>query len=222
VACAADFGWAGWAAATLGWTLLDLRAAGPAAEVLERGLALAEQFGARSEIVRCLSQLAWARLLLGAHDEASALAARAEELLQRVSVPPGSAFLFGTPAYTAVARVLLANGEPKRGETLLTPVRDAAERSGWHEAAASSALVIGLCMEARGELDGATAALARAAELADDHGIPAPGWEAHAALARLCADGAPHLAAAAALVGRMTTGLTDEELRAGLTRHAPS
>jgi hypothetical protein len=77
-------------------------------------------------------------------------------------------------------------------------------------------------MEARGELDGAIAALARAAELADDHGIPAPGWEAHAALARLGPDGAPHLAAAAALVGRMTDGLTDEELRAGLRRHATS
>jgi class 3 adenylate cyclase/tetratricopeptide (TPR) repeat protein len=220
VALASDVGWAGWAAATLGWTLLDLRAPGPAAEVLERGLALGEQFGAPNEIVRCLSQLAWARWLLGAHAEASELADRAERLLHGVSVPPGSAFLFGTPAYAAVARVLLAAGAPERGEALLRPVLEAAERSGWHEAAASSAVVVGLCMEALGEVDGAVAALARAAELADKHGIPAPGWEAHAALARLSGDGDPHLAAADAIVGRMIAGLTDDALRAGLGQHA--
>ena len=123
VALAAETTWSGWAAETLGWTLLDLGAAAEAAEVLERGLDAGQKIGARNEIVRCIGQLAWARFLLGAEDEASALAARAEELLEQVT---GGAFLFGAHAYAATARVLLATGAPERGEDLLRPVLAAA------------------------------------------------------------------------------------------------
>ena len=223
VALSADGTWGGWTAATLGWTLLDVGAAAEAAEVLDRGVAAGERVGAPNEIVRCLGQLAWARLLLGARDEASVDASRAEGLLQRAAAPEGDAFLFGAQAYAATARVLVCTGAPERAEQLVRPVWTAAERTGWCEAAASTALVAGLSLEARGELDRARAAIARAAELSDDHGIPAPGWEAHAALARLALESDEvdeHAAAAEAIVKRMSAGLGDERLRDRLRERA--
>ena len=220
VALCAEVGWEGWAAATLGWTLLDLGAAAPAAEVLTRGLAAGERVGARNEMVRCLGQLAWAHLLLGDHDQARALAARAEHLLEQVTAPDGAAFLFGAHAYAAVARVLLATGAPERGEALLVPVRDAACRSGWWEAVATTELLLGLCVEARDDLDRARAALTRAAEIADEHGIPAPGWEAHLALARLVEDPTAHLTAAETILDRIAADVKDEALRDSLRTRA--
>ena len=218
MALGASIGWEGWTAPTLGCLLLELGAPAAAAAVLERGLATAEEIGARQALTRCLSQLAWARWLLGTRDEARSLADRAEKLLEEVSAPSGGAFVFGTHAYVATARVHLGAGMPERGEALLQPLVTAAERSGWREAAATTRLVLGLCLEARGELDQAFAQLARAAEIADAHGIPAPGWEAHSGLARAhraagrLAAADEHAAIAEAIVERMTTGLKDEEL----------
>jgi class 3 adenylate cyclase/tetratricopeptide (TPR) repeat protein len=220
LALCADIGWDGWAAATLGWTLLDLGAAASAAEVLERGLAAGERIGAPNEIARCASQLAWARLLLGDEGEATALAARAEELLLGVTAPPGAVFLFGAQAYVAVGRVLLATGAPDRGEALLRPVLEAASRSGWWEAAAMTELVLGLCLEGRGERDRAGQALAHAVELADEHGIPAAGWEAHASMAELSEDPDEHLAAAETIVEGIAAGVKDEALRRCLRERA--
>jgi tetratricopeptide (TPR) repeat protein len=220
VECAGRAMWHGWAAATLGSALLDLRAPGAAAEVLERGLEAGERVGSATEIARCLTQLAWSRLLLGAVEEASALAVRAEALLERVTAPPGGAFLFGAHAYASVARVLAATGAAERGERLLRPVCEAAERFGWHEAVALTELVTGICMEARGELEGAAERLAHAAEVADEHGIPAPSWEAHAALARIVDGPDEHRAAAEGILERVTAGLKDEALRDGLRERA--
>jgi tetratricopeptide (TPR) repeat protein len=216
IALGEEVGWEGWAAATLGGTLLDLGAAAQAAEILARGLAAGERVGAPNETVRCLGQLAWARSLLGYKDEASALAARAEQLLERVSAPDGGAFLFGAHAHEATARVLIATGAAERGENLLRPVSRAAERAGWREVAARTALALGLCLEARGELDEARATLAHAADVSDDYGIPAPGWEAHAALARVAGvagEADCHAAAAEAILERMAANLKDEALR---------
>ena len=126
--------WDGWAAATLGWVLLDLGAVDDAAEVLERGLDSAERIRSDNQTTRCTSQLAWARSLQGDAEQASALAGRAAESLDRVSTPPGSAFLFGAHAYAALARVYLARGEPERGQALLLPVLRASERlGGWKQ-----------------------------------------------------------------------------------------
>jgi tetratricopeptide (TPR) repeat protein len=222
VAVGASIGWDGWTAPTLGWALLDVGAPTAAATVLERGLAAAERVRAPTELTRCLGQLAWARWLLGARDEAISLVARAERLLGQVSAPPGGAFLFGAHAYTAIARVHLAAGAPERGEALLLPVLGAAERSGWREAAATTELVLGLCLEGRGELDQAAARLAHAAAVADESGIPAPGWEAHAALARLhrvagrAGDAGAQETMADAIVERVSAGLDDEALRDGI------
>jgi class 3 adenylate cyclase/tetratricopeptide (TPR) repeat protein len=212
VEVAGQMRWPGWASATLAWTLLDLRAAESAAEVLERGLGVASRTGRAAEITRCVAQLAWARSLLGDLEGASALAARAEALLARVTAPPGDVFLFGAHAYAATARVLIAAGAPERGEALLLPVLKAAERSGWFETIACSELVLGLCLEARGELKQAIARLEHAVEVSDDHGIPAPGWEAHAVLARLGA-GDEHAAASRAIIERMTASLKDRAER---------
>jgi class 3 adenylate cyclase len=220
VARSADVGWEGWAAATLGTTLLDLRAAGPAARVLERGVAAGERIGAANEIARCLGQLAWARCLLGDADEARALAARARELLQGVSAPEGGAFVFGAHAYAAVARVLLASGRPEQGAKLVLGVFSAAERFGWHEAAACTELVLGLCSEACGELESARERLGHAAGLADKYGIPGVGWETHAALARLVDEPDEHRAAADAILKRVVADLMDDDLRDGLREWA--
>jgi tetratricopeptide (TPR) repeat protein len=212
VTVAPEAAWEGWAAETLGWTLLDLRSAAQAAEVLARGVTAAERVSRPNELVRCLGQLAWARWLLGEQDDALALATRGEELLGRVTAPDGGGFVFGAHAYAAIARVLLASGAAERGARLIRPVFEAAERAGWHEATAITGLVLGLCLEARDELDQARSTLARAAELSDEYGIPAPGWEAHAALARLVAAD-QHAAAAKAIVERMSAALKDEAQR---------
>jgi tetratricopeptide (TPR) repeat protein len=218
--------WEGWAASTLGWLLLDLGAADDAAEVLERGLKSAERIRSANQTTRCMSQLAWARSLLGDVERASALAGHAAELLDRVSAPPGSAFLFGAQAYAALARVYLDRGEAERGEALLLPVLRAAERCGWLEAAAATELVVGLCLEARGEVERAITTLAHAAEVADRAGIPASSWEAHGALGRvLRAAGRPgeadeHAANAAATVERLCGEINDDALRDRLRERA--
>jgi class 3 adenylate cyclase len=216
VALTAEALWPGWTAATLSSTLLDLRQAGEAAELLEPGVAWGERLGSGHDLVRCLGQLAWARWLLGEQDEARALAARAQKLLAGVRVPDGTAFVFGFQAYAAVSRVLAATGAAEQGEALLRPVLGAAERAEWREAVATSELVLGLCLEARGEIDLAREAFVRAARVADDHGIPAPGWEAHSALARLGVEAGGHRAAAEAIMDRMAANLSDDALRAGL------
>jgi DNA-binding SARP family transcriptional activator/tetratricopeptide (TPR) repeat protein len=226
VTAGACVGWEGWTAATLASALLDLWAPAPAAAVLEHGLAAAERLRAPNEITRCLGQLAWARWLLGAREQATSLAARAQRLLEQVTAPAGGAFLFGAHAYTAVARVHLAAGAPERGVALLLPVRAAAERSGWKEAIAATELVLGLCLEARGEHDQAAALLAHAAATADEHGIPAPAWEAHEALARMHrlagrpGEADEQHAMTEAIVERATAGLKDEALRAGVRERA--
>ena len=166
--------------------------------------------------MRCVGQLSWARWLLGDQDEARALAARGHKLLAEATAPDGTVFLFGFAAYAAVARVLAATGAAEQGEALLSPVLRAAERSGWCEAVATSELVLGLCLEARGEIERAGETLARAASVADEHGIPAPAWEAHSRLARLGVDPDGHRAAAEASIDRMTADLSADALRSGL------
>ena len=83
-----------------------------------------------------------------------------------------------------------------------------------------SELVLGLCLQERGEGDRAAAALTHAAELADRYGIPATGWEAHAALARLGDDSARHLAAAEAIVIRIAAEVKDLTLQESWRKRA--
>ena len=76
-----------------------------------------------------------------------------------------------------------------------------------------------MCMEARGDHDQAVPRLARAAEIADKHGMPSPAWEAHGALARAyraagrLSEADEERATAVAIVERVISGLNDEDLR---------
>jgi class 3 adenylate cyclase/tetratricopeptide (TPR) repeat protein len=133
--------WGAWCDATLGWALIDAGRPGEAAQVLERGLAAAETLVAPAQITRCTCLLAQARAELGEMDAAAELATRGEELLGRVTAPPGSAWLFGAHAYVAVARALLALGVPERAERLIAPVAQAARDSEWRGVAEMTSAV---------------------------------------------------------------------------------
>src|SRR4029079_10130748 len=124
---------AGGAAAALGGVLLGAGAPAEAAESLERGLETAEASGPPAQLTRCVCLLACARSMLGEHEVAAEHADRGEQLLERISAPPGQAWLFGAHAYMAVARVRRDTGDRERGEAIVAPVLAAAERSGWSD-----------------------------------------------------------------------------------------
>jgi class 3 adenylate cyclase len=125
--------WLAWASATLGWAHLDAEEPEAAAETLEEGMRAARDSNAPAQTTRCTCLLALARSKLGESAAAVELATRGEELLDRVSTPPGRAWLFGAHAYFAVAEVWLDAGEPARAEALVAPVVAAAAESDWLE-----------------------------------------------------------------------------------------
>jgi tetratricopeptide (TPR) repeat protein len=133
--------WASWTDATLGWTLLEAGEPAAAAECLERGLRIAEGIGSPAQLTRCVCLLACARSMLDDRDRADLLGMRGEELLARVSAPPGGAWLFGAHAYLAVARVRRDAGDAERAEEIAEPILGAAERSGWGKALTGAALL---------------------------------------------------------------------------------
>ncbi len=171
--------WSAWTHATFGWTLLELRAAQDAVEVLERALAASEL---ATDRFRAAGHLAWARALAGDRAGATSAAAVAGETLSRLRAPPGGSFLFGFGAIVALARAELAAGRGERAEVLLAPVRAAAQRLGWREADAAASLVLGLSHQALGRSDDARGSLARALKVSRDHCLPGIEWEACAAL----------------------------------------
>ncbi len=210
--------WGAWAAATYGLTLLELRAAEQAAELLERWSQRAREAGAIAQEIRCLALLAWADAQLGDERAAGDHRTRAQQLLAEVNARPGEAWLFGAHAYFAVARVLTWQGYPERAEGVVEPVLAAAERFRWLELVAYGSLVAGSARLAAGELDGAEERLGAALEVAPAHGFAGAEWEAHAALARLRREqrrpeaAREHLDRARAIVDRLAAGLGDEAL----------
>ncbi len=171
--------WSAWTHATFGWTLLELRAAHDAVEVLERALAASEL---ATDRFRAAGHLAWARTLAGDRAGATRAAGVAAETLSRLRAPPGGAFLFGFGAIVALARAELAAGRVERVEGLLSPVAAAAQRLGWREADASASLVLGLGHLAVGRTDEARGWFTRALEISREHSLPGIEWEACAAL----------------------------------------
>jgi class 3 adenylate cyclase len=193
--------WGAWTRATLGWALLDLRAVPEAIALLEQGTADAELLADR---YRTAGHLAWARVLGGNEPAALQAAGEAERVLDAVELPPDGAFLFGFGATVALARAWMALGRRERAVAELRALRSAAQRTGWREAEASAALVLGLA--------GDDAALAHAAGLASEHGLPGVEWEARAALGqREQSD---------AIVARVAASVGDERLAAGFVRAA--
>ena len=195
-----------WTRATLGWTLLELRASGEAITVLEPGAAEAST---RIDRFRTAAHLAWAATLAGDDARAAAQIAVAEQEREGITVPEGGAWVFGFGASAALARAHLAAGSPDSAEALIAPIGAAAAASGWREAEASSSLVLGLCQETRAQPELARAHFVRAIELADEYGLAGVSWEARASLAG-CSDedeAARLRADSAALVQRLAAGV---------------
>ena len=138
--------------------------------------------GAAVQLVRCGGLLAAAESALGNAERASELAGQVEELLGRMTVPPGGTFLYGAHAQLAVARVRLQGGDPASAERLAEPLLVSAERVGWRETAAQAACLVAHCRRARGDEAGAAELLGRALQVAAETGLPAAELEARTAL----------------------------------------
>ncbi len=217
--------WAAWVDATLGWALLDARAAGAAITTLERGLRSAEMARVPAQLARCACLLAWARALSGEVDEA--LIAAADEHLARVATPGGSAWLYGAHAYSALARAHLAAGSIDRALELTIPIAEASREAGWLEAEAGARLVAGQTHVAGGRADAAREQLDRAAQIAEATPLPAIAWETRASLAGLerslgrDTQAATHVARARPILGELAASLGDPALQAGLLAAMP-
>ncbi len=154
------------AAALLGTTLLDLGDTEGAVEVLHRGRDLVHREGSQSYMLRCLAPLAEA-------DGSRETLLRADALLASVTTPPGSAWIASDTTYLSVARAWLTAGEPQRARDVLAPMLAVAKRVPWVAPLAYGSLVDARAAAAIGQPDVAIRLLARAAELADRHGLPA-------------------------------------------------
>jgi len=213
LATEADIGeWKGWTAATLGWVLLELRSPGEAAALLESGAAAARAAEASGEVLRCTAHRTWATWLLGERDRALALADEAEARIREIRVPPGGAWLFGSHAQLAVARVRLEAGDHAAAAAIARPLAKAAERVGWHEAFAAATWIAARCEP---EQDASIRLLERALEAADRAGRSAVAWDVRLELARLTGD-ERYSAEARELVDRVIAGLGDEPAAAAL------
>jgi DNA-binding SARP family transcriptional activator/tetratricopeptide (TPR) repeat protein/energy-coupling factor transporter ATP-binding protein EcfA2 len=158
------------AGAQLGTTLLEVGDVGAAVEVLQIARAAAES-GAEAYLLRVLCPLAEAtgsiEILL-----------EADDLLGRISTPPGSAFLLGDGCYLAVARSWLSRDDAQRARDVLAPLIAAATRVPWVGALAAASLVDGQAALRLGQIAEAELLLGRAAELAVRHGLPRVASEA--------------------------------------------
>ncbi len=153
-------------AAQLATTLLELgRRHDPVRLITGETARLAEREGAEANRLRCAAVLAEA-------SGSPAVLAEADALLAGITAPPGSAWLLGTDCYLAVARAWLAGDQPGRARAVLAPLLAAAERQGWTPAQVAGAVVEGRAAAAVGDDATARAALRRAVELGDRHGMP--------------------------------------------------
>lgn len=150
--------------AQLGTTLVQLGRTDEAVAVLERGAGLSGASGAESYLLRCLAPLAE---VTGSRE----LLDQADAMLARVRTPPGSAWMTGDFTYLAVARAWLAAGEPERGRAVLTPMLAVADRVPWVASLAEGSLVAARIAAALGDGDEAARLLARAGDLAAQHGL---------------------------------------------------
>ena len=217
--------WAAWAAGSLGLALLELNASAFAAPVLERGIALGEASGALAQHIQCVALSAEAARLAGDIELAVRRADAAEELLARVAVPPGGAWLWGGHAAVAVARTRLEQGDLDRVRALAMPLLDAARGAGWHEMSGLAALVLGraAATEAGGD---AEPLLRTALAEAEAGSLPGLEWRARAALAEmlvrrgLTGEAAAEQSRVDAIVDRLAGTVPDAEIRLALLESA--
>ncbi|MDX6394460.1 MAG: hypothetical protein QOJ73_5523 [Streptosporangiaceae bacterium] len=176
VSVEAPHAWSAAVAGTeLGVTLLEMGAPGEATEVLVRTRVVVSRGGGEAGLLRCLAPLAEAT-------GSSGILAEAAMLLERITAPPGMAYLMGDGCYLAVARAWLAHGEPQRARDALAPLLTAAARVPWVAPLADASLVDGRAALSLGLRSEATARLERAAELGHRYGLPRIASEAAAAL----------------------------------------
>jgi class 3 adenylate cyclase/tetratricopeptide (TPR) repeat protein len=224
VSLARDLGhaeWIAWSEIQLGAVLLEILRPEEAVPEFERGLAAAEQAGARLHLPRLLGLLALGHGLAGTgwRDPLS----RALEVLAEVRVPAGSALLGDGDAYVAAAWSLVLDGRPGDGRRIVEPILEAAGRSGWLEHVAWSALVVAWCHLAEGDPGAARRGAERALAVAEQARMPAPAWRARATLARLASspgEVAAHRAAAEDVVTRLSQTLVDASMRRGFVERA--
>jgi DNA-binding SARP family transcriptional activator len=136
-----------------------------AIELFERGLAAAETGGAEANLLRCAAPLADATA-------SPEVLAYADRLLEQASIPADGAWLFGDEACLSVARAWLGRDEPERARAILAPLLAVAERVPWIATLAATLVVDGLALIRVGQHQQASAQLARAENLAREHGLP--------------------------------------------------
>jgi class 3 adenylate cyclase len=221
-----DDTWLGWVASVLGHTLGLLRELPVAAEVLERGLAAADRWGAPPQVFCSAGELAWVRWRLGDEDAARGLAGRVERLLDDMRVPDGHAHLYSWGGYTGAASVALAAGDADRAEAIVGRFLEPAERFGVRDAAADGWILLGRCAELRGDREAAATRYARGLDATTGGGLHEQRRASHTALARLAAaagDGqaaGAHEQSARELVDAIAASVGDDQLAAGFRNSA--
>ncbi len=157
--------WKSAACAMYGVTLLQGGDQAGAVEVLERGLAVAEQAGAEAYLLRCAAPLA-------AATGSPSVLARADRLLAQASIPADGAWLPGEEAYLCLAHAWLEQGDAERARAILAPLLAVAERVPWLPTLAAALALDGRALIRLGQDQRARAHLLRAEHLAYAHGLP--------------------------------------------------
>ena len=167
--------WKPAACAIFGVTLLQRGDQAGAVEVLERGLAVAEQAGVEAYLLRCAAPLADAT-------GSPAVLARADRLLEQATIPAGGAWLLGEESYLCLARAWLEQGDAERARAILSPLLTVADRVPWTATLAATLALDGRALLRLGEDDKARARLLRAERIAGEHGLPHVRHDARSAL----------------------------------------
>jgi DNA-binding SARP family transcriptional activator len=156
--------WKSAACAMLGVTLLESGDRAGAINLLERGLAVAEQAAVEAYLLRCAAPLA-------AATGSPAILDHADGLLGQASIPADGAWLLGEEAYLFLARSWLARDDPERARAVLAPLLAVADRVPWLATLAATLVVDGLALIRLGRDPQARAQLRRAERIALEHGL---------------------------------------------------
>jgi DNA-binding SARP family transcriptional activator/predicted ATPase len=170
--------WQATARTMLGSTMLTAGDRAEAIELLERGLAAAQQAGLEAYLLRSAAPLA-------AATGSRALLSEAAGLLEQASIPSGGAWMFGYESYLSLAQAWLGHDEPERARAVLAPMLAVADREPWTPALAAALVEDGRALIRLGGRELAAAHLDRAARLAREHGLPRILSEARSAQRQL-------------------------------------
>jgi DNA-binding SARP family transcriptional activator len=167
--------WKSAACAIFGMTLLQRGDQAGAVEVLERGLAVAEQAGVEAYLLRCAAPLA-------AATGSPSVLARADRLLEQATIPVDGAWLLGEESYLCLAQAWFEQGDVERARAVLSPLLTVADRVPWTATLAAALAWDGRALLRLGEDDQARARLLRAERIAGEHGLPHVRQDARSAL----------------------------------------